>query len=56
MEQSNKLPVGLEYIDGQLYLYRCPKCGRENYILNVLHGICTWCDLHGDAGRIYYFR
>lgn len=41
MEQSNKLPVGLEYIDGQLYLYRCPKCGRENYILNVSLGICT---------------
>lgn len=24
-------------------LERCPKCGKENYILNVLTGICTWC-------------
>lgn len=48
MEQSNKLPVGLEYIDSQLYLYRCPKCGRENYILNVSLGICTWCGYNAN--------
>jgi hypothetical protein len=22
---------------------RCPECKRENYALNVLSGICTWC-------------
>ena len=21
---------------------RCPKCGRENYAMNVCTGICTW--------------
>lgn len=25
------------------YLTRCPKCGFENYSLNVALGICTWC-------------
>ncbi len=28
---------------GKIALERCPKCGRENYIMNVLLGICTWC-------------
>jgi hypothetical protein len=22
---------------------RCPKCNKENYALNVISGICTWC-------------
>ena len=26
-----------------LLLLRCPKCGKENYALNVTKGICTWC-------------
>lgn len=25
------------------HLIRCPKCGKENYALNVAIGICTWC-------------
>ncbi len=24
-------------------LVRCPECHRENYALNVLSGVCTWC-------------
>lgn len=24
-------------------LVRCCACDRENYALNVLSGICTWC-------------
>lgn len=24
-------------------LIRCPKCHKENYILNAWTGICTWC-------------
>ena len=39
--------VNLGYVwksdDGQLALVRCPKCSRENYIMNVLSGQCTWC-------------
>lgn len=24
-------------------LVRCPKCNRENYVLNIIIGVCTWC-------------
>lgn len=24
-------------------LERCPECGAENYVMNVLSGNCTWC-------------
>ena len=29
--------------EGLKPLYRCPKCKKENYCMNVLRGICTWC-------------
>lgn len=32
----------------QVYLIRCPKCGKENYAINVALGICTWCGLNGN--------
>jgi ribosomal protein L37E len=36
---------GVEYYPEtkDLLLLRCPKCGKENYALNVTKGICTWC-------------
>jgi len=36
---------GVEYYPEtkELLLLRCPKCGKENYALNVMKGICTWC-------------
>lgn len=39
------LAPGVEYYPGtkDLLLIRCPKCGKENYALNVSRGICTWC-------------
>lgn len=43
MEKEFSLPKGLEIIDGTLYMFRCPKCDKENYIMNVRTGICTWC-------------
>lgn len=24
-------------------LVRCEECDKENYAMNVLSGICTWC-------------
>jgi ribosomal protein L37E len=31
-------------LDNQkLALIRCPECHMENYAMNVLSGICTWC-------------
>lgn len=29
--------------DAGIYLTRCPKCKKENYVMNVSSGICTWC-------------
>lgn len=29
--------------DGQVFLVRCPKCKRENYIPAVATGVCAWC-------------
>ena len=39
------LAPGVEYYPDEkvLLLLRCPKCGKENYALNVIKGICTWC-------------
>lgn len=49
----NDLPRGLWVDDetGKIALERCPRCGRENYIMNVLSGICTWCGF--DANTQY---
>jgi ssDNA-binding Zn-finger/Zn-ribbon topoisomerase 1 len=27
----------------KIALTRCPECKKENYALNILLGICTWC-------------
>lgn len=41
---SNKFNIAnFELDDGERALVRCPSCGKENYALNVLSGICTWC-------------
>jgi len=39
------LAPGVEYNPDtqELLLLRCPICGKENYALNVITGICTWC-------------
>ena len=29
--------------DKKIGLIRCPKCDRENYMMNVLSGQCCWC-------------
>lgn len=43
MTKNCKLPKGLEINNGRLFMFRCPKCNKENYALNVTSGICTWC-------------
>lgn len=37
------LAPGVELDDGTLLLIRCPKCGRENWALQVMTGKCCWC-------------
>ncbi len=32
-----------------LALTRCPECHKENYAMNVLTGICTWCGFDVNA-------
>jgi len=34
--------------NGKVYLQYCPKCGLENYAMNVSLGICTWCGYDGN--------
>jgi len=29
--------------EGKRALVRCPECAQENYAMNVMLGICTWC-------------
>lgn len=41
----------------KIALVKCPKCHLENYALNVLSGICTWCgfdinELNKKAGEL----
>lgn len=38
--------------EGTVALKKCPmlECGLENYALNVLVGICTWCGF--DANKL----
>lgn len=38
--------------NGKIYLQRCPKCGLENYALNVPSGICTWCGYNANNAKI----
>lgn len=45
---ANELPLGLKIIEGRLFMYRCPKCKLENYIMNVNLGICTWCGYNAN--------
>jgi ribosomal protein L37E len=33
---------------GKVYLTRCPKCLKENYLLNVSTGYCVWCGYDGN--------
>ena len=37
-------------------LVRCPDCHKENYAVNVLNGICTWCgfDINDDEVQDEY--
>lgn len=43
--EKNTLPAGLwrDEHTGKIGMNRCPKCGGENYYMNVLLGICAWC-------------
>ena len=35
--------------DNRIGLIRCPACERENYMLNVSTGICTWCGFNANT-------
>ena len=36
--------------DDKHALVNCPECHKENYAVNVLSGVCTWCgfDINGE--------
>lgn len=49
-ELRNKGGAGfIDSKDNMLALIRCPECHKENYAMNVLSGICTWCGF--DANK-----
>jgi ribosomal protein L37E len=35
--------------DTHVGLIRCPECGRENYMMNVTSGQCTWCPFNANG-------
>ena len=39
---------------GKVYLVRCPKCDRENWLMAVRHGVCCWCGY--DANKDEKFK
>lgn len=40
----NKMKIGFRGLKSKrISLEKCPACGRENYVMNVLTGVCTWC-------------
>lgn len=43
------LPKG----DAVIALMRCPLCERENYMMNVLSGQCTWCGFNTKSASKY---
>lgn len=50
--KRGKVTMGAGFLlDDQpgIALIRCPECGRENYAMNVLSGICTWCGWNANA-------
>ena len=34
--------------NGNMFLQYCPKCGRENYLMNVPSGVCSWCGYNAN--------
>ncbi len=44
MNQLTTYSCNFKINDSNKYaLVQCPECHRENYAINVLSGICTWC-------------
>lgn len=33
------------------YLVRCHDCGRENWMLSVISGICCWCGYNDNERK-----
>ncbi len=38
---------------GKVYLQRCPKCDRENWVPAVAHGQCSWCGYDANKDEEY---
>lgn len=47
MKNPKDYPCNEVYTDAdgskQRMLVRCPSCNLENYAMNVMTGVCTWC-------------
>lgn len=52
MEKENYISIGgIDYYPDrdECHLIRCPKCNRENYLMNVTAGVCTWCGYNANT-------
>ena len=38
---------------GKVYLVRCPKCDRENWVGSVTSGQCCWCGYDANQDEEY---
>lgn len=47
-DENKEIGFGFLHDEG-IALVRCPKCGLENYAMNVLSGKCTWCDFNANT-------
>ena len=41
---------GFGYVDknGKICMERCFDCGKENYMMNIPTGYCTWCGFNAN--------
>ena len=37
--------------EGKICLTRCPICRKQNYAMNVISGICKWCNFDANHWR-----
>jgi len=52
---TNGRPIGFRGMGkDKIALERCPDCGRENYAMAVLSGVCAWCgwDINDKAHKV----
>lgn len=37
--------------NGKICIVKCPKCSKENYVMLVSSGFCSWCGFNANTDR-----